>query len=62
MRLERRTAQGPAIRRPTSGVASRQLDYVFASRELAARLHVRAMNAHEWGPSDHCRVEIHLDE
>jgi endonuclease/exonuclease/phosphatase family metal-dependent hydrolase len=49
--------------RPASGFASRQLDYVFASRELAPRLHLRALNRpDEWGPSDHCRVEIELDE
>ena len=43
--------------------AARQLDYVFASTELADSLKVRALNApEEWGPSDHCRVEIELAE
>lgn len=43
--------------------ATRQLDYVFASTELAERLSVRALNApEEWGPSDHCRIEMELAE
>jgi len=43
--------------------ASRQIDYVFASRALAHRLRVRARNdPDDWGPSDHCRIEILLDE
>jgi hypothetical protein len=33
--------------------ASRQLDFVFASRVLDA--------ADQWGPSDHCRIEIDLE-
>jgi hypothetical protein len=38
---------------------TRQLDFVFASKELASNIKVRALNALEdWGPSDHCRVEI----
>lgn len=37
--------------------ATRQLDYVFASAELADALTVRALNEPgEWGPSDHCRI------
>lgn len=49
--------------RPRSGVATRQLDFVFASRELVPRMQVRAMNdPQEWGPSDHCRIEITLDD
>ena len=41
--------------------ATRQLDYVFASTELTGLLNVRALNAPaEWGPSDHCRIEIDL--
>jgi hypothetical protein len=41
--------------------ATRQLDFVFASRELHNRLEVRALNRpEEWGPSDHCRIEINL--
>ena len=36
-----------------------QLDYVFASRAIAHRLSVRALNdPDDWGPSDHCRIEI----
>ena len=43
--------------------ATRQLDYVFASRDLAGSLRVRALNAvEEWGPSDHCRIQIELAE
>jgi hypothetical protein len=39
--------------------ATRQLDFVFASNSLAANVEVRALNdPNEWGPSDHCRVEI----
>jgi len=42
--------------------ATRQLDFVFASEELAPRLTVRALNGNveEWGPSDHCRIAIDL--
>ena len=43
--------------------ATRQLDYAFASAELAGSLNVRALNRPEdWGPSDHCRIEIKLLE
>ena len=43
--------------------ATRQLDFVFASESLKDRLYVRAMNKpEEWGPSDHCRILIELDE
>ena len=39
--------------------ATRQLDYVFASRGFSDSVRVRAMNeVEEWGPSDHCRIEI----
>ncbi len=49
--------------RPNTGIPCRQLDYVFASRELVPRLTVRALNRPEqWGPSDHCRVEIEVSE
>ncbi|MCZ7684446.1 MAG: hypothetical protein M5U28_39040 [Sandaracinaceae bacterium] len=42
---------------PTS--ATRQLDFIFASRRLASSLTVRACSALDaWGPSDHCRIEI----
>lgn len=41
--------------------ATRQLDFVFASKSLAHRLTVTAQNEPErWGPSDHCRVEIEV--
>ena len=47
--------------RQTPETAARQLDYVFASMELAGSLTVRALNEpQEWGPSDHCRIEIEL--
>ncbi len=40
-----------------------QLDYGFASRPIAHRLTVRALNApKDWGPSDHCRIVIDLEE
>ena len=47
--------------RQSPATARRQLDYVFASTELAGSLQVRALNApEEWGPSDHCRIEIEV--
>ncbi len=47
--------QGPAG-------ATRQLDFVFASREIAPRVSVRALNSlEEWGPSDHCRISIEVN-
>ena len=49
--------------RQSPATATRQLDYVFASTALAGSLNVRALNApEEWGPSDHCRIEIELTE
>ena len=40
-----------------------QLDYVFASRAIAHRLSVRALNdPTDWGPSDHCRIVIDFEE
>ena len=39
--------------------AAHQLDFVFASRDMADSVHVRALNDPDhWGPSDHCRIEI----
>ena len=39
--------------------ATRQLDFVFASKGMADSVCVRALNEPEqWGPSDHCRLEI----
>ena len=41
--------------------ATRQLDFVFASRDMADSLRVRALNDPDhWGPSDHCRVLIEV--
>lgn len=41
--------------------ASRQIDFAFATASLADRVTVRARNRDdEWGPSDHCRIEIAL--
>ena len=43
----------------TASAATRQLDFVFASRGLADSVSVHAINESEqWGPSDHCRLEI----
>ena len=40
-----------------------QLGYVFASRSIAHRLSVRALNdPTDWGPSDHFRILIEIDE
>ncbi len=51
----------PSWQSPES--ATRQLDYVFASAELADSIVVRALNTpEEWGPSDHCRIGIELAE
>ena len=39
--------------------ATDQLDFVFASESLKDSLRVSALNnPDEWGPSDHCRIEI----
>ena len=48
-------------RDPTS--AQRQLDFVFASADLAKQVaRVAVMNgAEEWGGSDHCRVVVVAD-
>jgi endonuclease/exonuclease/phosphatase family metal-dependent hydrolase len=43
----------------TPATAAHQLDFVFASSSLCDRVSVHARNrVEEWGPSDHCRVEI----
>ena len=48
--------------RQTPATATRQLDYVFASTSLAERVQVTALNdPEEWGPSDHCKIEIQID-
>lgn len=48
-------------RRQSPETASRQLDFVFASKSIADQVKVRALNdPAEWGPSDHCQIEIEL--
>ena len=48
--------------RTDSSTASRQLDFVFCSEELASVISVRALNGEsEWGPSDHCQIAIEVD-
>lgn len=45
----------------TPASATRQLDFVFASTELAKRVRVCALNEpNQWGPSDHCQIEIEI--
>ena len=42
----------------TPTTATRQLDFVFASRDLIPNISVKALNdPADWGPSDHCRIE-----
>ena len=41
--------------------ATQQLDFVFATPNIANRISVRALNeVEEWGPSDHCRILVEL--
>ncbi len=41
--------------------ATRQLDFVFASRDMDDSVRVRALNDPDhWGPSDHCRIVIEV--
>ena len=48
--------------RQSPATASRQLDFVFASKDITSNVATRAANAlEEWGPSDHCQVEIVLN-
>ncbi|WP_419909403.1 hypothetical protein [Candidatus Poriferisodalis sp.] len=43
--------------------AANQLDYVFASRGFHEQVKVRALNSpEEWGPSDHCRILIEVED
>ena len=45
--------------RQTPATATRQLDFVFASRDITPRVTACALNLPEaWGPSDHCRLRI----
>ena len=47
--------------RQSPATAKRQLDFVFASRDLADSIHVRALNEpDQWGPSDHCIIEVEV--
>ena len=49
----------PIGRGPTT--ATRQLDFVFASRDMTDSVRVRALNEPDhWGPSDHCRLLIEV--
>ena len=42
-----------------SSVTEHQLDFVFASESMADSVRVSALNdPADWGPSDHCRIEI----
>ena len=46
---------------PKPHPATRQLDFVFASKGMVDSVCVRALNESEqWGPSDHCRLEIEV--
>jgi hypothetical protein len=48
--------------RQTPATATRQLDFVFATENIADQVTVRAINAvEEWAPSDHCRIAISVD-
>ena len=62
--LPRESANVPTyytVRQGSPAAATRQLDFVFASRGFADSVRVRAMNEPEqWGPSDHCRLEIEV--
>ncbi len=45
----------------TPATATRQLDYVFASRSLQNSIKTTALNKpEEWGPSDHCKILIEV--
>jgi len=48
--------------RQNPAAAVHQLDYVFASEGMANSVKVCALNRpEEWGPSDHCRIEIEVE-
>ena len=54
-------ASGVNVKTPLD--ARNQLDYVFASRGFHESIRARALNGvEEWGPSDHCRILIEIDE
>jgi len=47
--------------RQNPATAEHQLDFTFASTDIAEHVRVRARNEVEaWGPSDHCRIEIEV--
>ncbi|MEO7658789.1 MAG: endonuclease/exonuclease/phosphatase family protein [Pyrinomonadaceae bacterium] len=47
--------------RQSPQTATRQLDFVFASTDIAGRVKVKAVNlVEEWGGSDHCRIKIEI--
>jgi endonuclease/exonuclease/phosphatase family metal-dependent hydrolase len=47
--------------RQSPATATRQLDFVFASKGLGEHVRVTALNEPEhWGPSDHCRLEVEV--
>ncbi|MDE2847655.1 MAG: hypothetical protein OXO51_13160 [Gemmatimonadota bacterium] len=55
--------EGPTYYYPgqTPTTATRQLDYVFASRSMRNSIRTTALNKpEEWGPSDHCRILIEV--
>jgi len=61
--LPRTSKNVPTFRynRKVPTTAKRQLDFVFASESLSESVSVRALNSpDQWGPSDHCRVEIEI--
>ena len=50
-------------RRSGPATAAHQLDYAFASHGFHEQVSVRAMNEiEEWGPSDHCRLMIEVQD
>ena len=51
--------QGHRIVAAGGVVATRRTDFVVAPRGMVDSVSVRALNEpDEWGPSDHCRLEI----
>lgn len=61
LELPPNSSNGPTYHtnRQTPATATRQLDFVFASDDIAQCIQVSAQNdPDQWGPSDHCRVEI----
>ncbi|RLQ23279.1 endonuclease/exonuclease/phosphatase family protein [Seongchinamella sediminis] len=45
------------------GGATRQIDFVFCSPSLKSKLSTEAKNQiDDWGPSDHCRIEIKVND